>query len=84
MTTYCLTSSKTISTAWTPSLHKGSRLTFPNLAVLGGIKKIAWKGGMEEIGIKLEMEGLKKFSLVCGLVGSILYENFKQNDYFLH
>ena len=39
---------------------------------------------MEEIGIKLEIEGLKKFSLVCDLVGSILYENFEQNDYFLH
>ena len=42
------------------------------MAVLGGMKKIAWKGRMEGIGVKFEMRGLKKFSLVCGLVGSIL------------
>ena len=42
------------------------------MAVLEGIKKIAWKGGMEGVGVKFEMGGLKKLSLICGLVGSIL------------
>ena len=30
------------------------------MAVLEGIKKIAWKGGMEGVGVKLEMGGAEE------------------------
>ena len=44
------------------------------MAVFGGMKKkMPEEGaGVEGIGVKFEAEGLKKFSFLCGLVGSIL------------
>ena len=38
-----------------PYLHKGSGLTFPNMALLGGMKKkLPEKGGWKEQGLNLK------------------------------
>ena len=69
--------------AWTPALHKGVSSS-PNMAVLGRMNCCLKKGGIEGMeGLHLKWRKLKKFSLVCGLVGSILLKKInKQKDYF--